>query len=253
MIEWLRNAGADPTIELAGKTLPIELKRMARAKRLTLRLASDGSAVQITMPRWCSTKEAVDFALLRQEWLETQLAKVPTAENVLERGTLRYRGHELAIDWQERARRKPVLSAHDASAKEFDKRIVVGGPRDTVTHRLQRWLEGEAQSLLEADLAFFTAAAGLKTPPLRLSRAKRRWGSCSSKGVVRINWRLIQAPDAVRRSVVAHETAHLVHFDHSPAFHGLLAELYAQDDGADIAEADSWLKHNGRTLYADFG
>ena len=38
----------------------------------------------------------------------------------------------------------------------------------------------------------------------------------------RINWRLVMAPDPVRRSVVAHEVAHLVHFDHSPAFHALL-------------------------------
>ncbi|MEC7398577.1 MAG: M48 family metallopeptidase, partial [Pseudomonadota bacterium] len=90
---------------------------------------------------------------------------------------------------------------------------------------------------------------GIAAPPLRLSRAQRRWGSCSSSGTVRINWRLVQAPDAVRRSVVAHEVAHLVHFDHSPAFHALLAELYEGDQH----EADAWLKTKGRTLYADFG
>jgi predicted metal-dependent hydrolase len=53
----------------------------------------------------------------------------------------------------------------------------------------------------------------------------------------------------VRRSVVAHEVAHLVHFDHSPRFHALLAELYE----ADIAAANRWLKHHGRELYAPLG
>ena len=57
------------------------------------------------------------------------------------------------------------------------------------------------------------------------------------------------APDHVRRSVVAHEVAHLVHFDHSPAFHALLARLF---EGT-LAEADGWLKRDGRTLYAAFG
>ena len=115
--------------------------------------------------------------------------------------------------------------------------------------RLARWLESEAERLMADDLAFYCERAKIAAPTLKLSRAQRRWGSCSSSGTVRINWRLVQAPDAVRRSVVAHETAHLVHFDHSPAFHALLAEIYEGDQ----RWADAWLKNHGRTLYADFG
>ena len=57
------------------------------------------------------------------------------------------------------------------------------------------------------------------------------------------------APDFVRRSVVAHEVAHLVHFDHSPRFHALLDDLF---EGS-IEEANLWLKREGRKLYAAFG
>ena len=57
------------------------------------------------------------------------------------------------------------------------------------------------------------------------------------------------APDEVRRSVVAHEVAHLVHFDHSPAFHALLARLH----GPGLPAADRWLKSQGRSLYLHFG
>ena len=64
-----------------------------------------------------------------------------------------------------------------------------------------------------------------------------------------MNWRLIMAPDAVRRSVVAHEVAHLIHFDHSPAFRALLAELFE----GDIEDANRWLKADGRRLYSYFG
>jgi predicted metal-dependent hydrolase len=98
-------------------------------------------------------------------------------------------------------------------------------------------------------LAHHCARAGRPAPVLRLSRAARRWGSCSGKGCIRINWRLIQAPDAVRRSVVAHEVAHLVHFDHSPAFRALLGELFE----GDLNGADDWLRREGRRLYAAFG
>ena len=52
-----------------------------------------------------------------------------------------------------------------------------------------------------------------------------------------------------RRSVVAHEVAHLVHFDHSPAFRALLSGLFEDD----IEAADQWLRREGRGLYAAFG
>jgi predicted metal-dependent hydrolase len=66
---------------------------------------------------------------------------------------------------------------------------------------------------------------------------------------VRLNWRLVMAPDDVRRSVVAHEVAHLVHFDHGMRFHALLGQIYE----GEIAAANRWLKREGRSLYASFG
>lgn len=240
MIEWLKAGQQPPAIELGGRTLPIELNRHARARRLTLRLAADGSAVKITLPRWCRSQDAIAFAQVRKPWLEAQLAKVPAPADPLARGTLRHRGRELAIDWQPRAPRRARLT---------ESGLTLGGPQETLAARLRRWLEGEAQRLMTADLAYYCAAAGVALPQLRLTRAGRRWGSCSTKGIVRVNWRLAMAPDFVRRSVVAHEVAHLVHFDHSPAFHALLGELFE----GEVAAADAWLKAHGRSLYADFG
>ncbi len=57
------------------------------------------------------------------------------------------------------------------------------------------------------------------------------------------------APDAVRRSVVAHEVAHLVHFDHSARFHALLGEVFE----GDLKAANRWLKREGQGLYRQFG
>lgn len=240
MIEWLRADREPPVLELAGRSLPIELNRHARARRLTLRLAPDGTAVRITLPTWCRSQDAVAFAVARRGWIEAQLAKLPAPIDPLARGTLRYLGGELVIDWRPDAPRRPAVT---------EGRIVLGGPDETRARRLHRWLESEAERLLAADLAEYCQRAGVAEPQLRLTRAGRRWGSCSTTGIVRINWRLVMAPDAVRRSVVAHEVAHLVHFDHSPAFHGLLGELFE----GDIAEADGWLRTHGRALYSEFG
>jgi len=240
MIGWLRRDGAEPTIEVAGRELPVALRRNARARRLTLRLAPDGSEVRLTLPRWCPEGEAIAFARARSAWLAEQLARVPERREPEPGATLLYRGRDLAVEWQEDAARTPRLA---------EGRIVLGGPRERIARRLQLWLEREAQRLLTSDLAEYTARAGIAPPQLRLTRAQRRWGSCSTSGTIRINWRLVQAPDSVRRSVVAHEVAHCRHFDHSPAFHAELARLF---EGS-VAEADAWIKAHGRSLYASFG
>jgi hypothetical protein len=245
MIDWLRTASAkaapEPEIELGGQRLPIVLKRLRNARRLTLRLAPDGSEVRITLPAWAEGREAFAFAHSRAGWLAEQHARLPARAAPAPGGTVRYRGQTLRLDWSERATRRPVLEAGGV--------LRVGGAQAGIEGRLRRWLEGEALSLVDADMQDYCAAAGLAPVPVALSRAQRRWGSCSDRQRIRINWRLVQAPDFVRRSVVAHEVAHLVHFDHSPAFHALLARIFE----GEIAAADRWLKEHGRGLYATFG
>lgn len=240
MIDWLRREMLTPEVELGGRTLPIALKRNPRARRLTLRIAPDGSEVRVTLPRWCRSAEALAFVHARSGWLADQLAKVPPRRPPAPGGTLLHRGREMTIDWRPDAARKPRIEGE---------RMIVGGPHETLARRLQRWLEAEALLLLEADLADYCARAGIAPRALRLTRAQRRWGSCSTGGTVRINWRLVQAPDAVRRSVVAHEVAHCLHFDHGPQFHALLGELFE----GDLGQADAWLRREGPGLYAAFG
>jgi predicted metal-dependent hydrolase len=240
VIDWLRRTPDNLAIRIGERELPLAIRRHANARRLVMRLAPDGSEIRVTLPRWGRTEDALVFARARLDWLERQLAAIPAAQAPEPGGFVRYRGGELAIAWQAGHPRKPSLDGDT---------LWIGGPAESLASRLQRWLEAEAHRLLEDDLAFYCARAGQIAPPLRLSRAQRRWGSCSDRRAIRINWRLVQAPDAVRRSVVAHEVAHLTHFDHSAAFHALLSELFE----GDLKAADGWLKAHGRTLYASFG
>lgn len=241
MIDWLRRRPDEvPQVEIDGRLVPLAVRRNAAAKRMTMRLAPDGSEVRITLPRWGRSAEALEFARSKADWLAVQLAKVPAAPILQDGAMLPYRGHMLALRHDPAAPRKVQLD---------EAGIRVGGPTDGLNRRLQRWLEAEALRLLANDLAFYCLRDSRRTPALALSRAQRRWGSCAADGAIRINWRLIMAPDAVRRSVVAHEVAHLTHFDHSPAFHAHLGALFE----GDISAANRWLKREGRSLYAHFG
>lgn len=231
---------APRVLSVGDRELPVVVRRLRTARRITLRLAPDGSEARISMPEWGRTADALRFAEQRRDWLAVQLARIPAPVRIEPGSTLIYRGETLRIEWREGAARRPVLQPGA---------LVIGGPLSSIESRLRRWLEAEAMRLTGEDLAHYCARAGQPMPKLALSRALRRWGSCSSRGVIRINWRLIMAPDFARRSVVAHEVAHMTHFDHSPAFHAHLAELYE----AQIEHANRWLKAEGRGLYHPFG
>lgn len=239
MIDWLR-ASPDPVVALADIDLPLAIRRHPTAKRMTLRLADDGGSARVTLPRWGTTREAVSFAQSRAGWLQAQRNKRPVRIAPEPDGNLAFRGRNLTIDWQEDRPRRVVLDGMHIS---------LGGPLEGLPARIKRWMQGEARTLFAEDLAFYAARAELETPDFSLSSARRRWGSCSSNGTVRLNWRLVQAPDHVRRSVVAHETAHRIHFDHSPRFHAQLDELFE----GDLPDAERWLKNNGPHLFASFG
>ena len=241
MLDWLkRPAHEHPTVIVGERMLPLVVRRLPQARRMTLRLAPDGSEVRVSVPQWGRTAEALAFANSRADWLAAQLATVSTSASVTPGGTLPYRGQDLSIAHDPRAPRRVALG---------EGVVRIGGAPESLTPRLKRWLEGEARRLLAEDLSYYCLRANLPQAKLSLSSAQRRWGSCSGRGHIRINWRLVMAPDAVRRSVVAHEVAHLVHFDHSPRFHALLAELFE----GEVASANRWLKRHGRGLYTYFG
>ena len=241
MIDWLRRAPREaPTLEVAGQTLPLVLRRTTSARRMTLRLAPDGSEVRLTMPRWGHSADGLEFARSKADWLAAQLTRLPRPVELRDGAALRFLGEETIL-CHDPARPRRVRFA--------DGQLQVGGPAEALERRLVRWFEGEARRLFAADLAHYCARAERPVPRLMLSRAQRRWGSCARDGTVRINWRLVMAPEEVRRSVVAHEVAHLVHFDHSPGFHAMLAQLFE----GDIRAANRWLKTEGRSLYHPFG
>lgn len=241
MLDWLRRPAREtPQLELAGRSLPVEVRRLAHARRLTLRLAPDGSAVRVTIPTWAPTREALEFARARAAWLEAQLVRLPVAEPLGPGSRLLWRGTERTLRHDPAASRRVRLA---------DLAFEVGGPAESLAPRLRRWMHAEARTLFAADLADYAPCAGVPVPALALTSAQRRWGSCSARGEVRINWRLAMAPDEVRRSVVAHEVAHLVHFDHSPRFHALLDDIFE----GNLPAANRWLKQHGRALYAPLG
>ncbi len=214
---------------------PLAVKRSARAKRMGLAVDSLGR-VRLTLPPRAPLGSALAWAETKRDWVEAQLARLPIADAITPGMTIEMGGESLILDW---------APAYPRTPARIGGSLRIGGPRDLMAPRLLRWMQREAKTLLTAESLEFAEKAGVSVTTIGVGDPRSRWGSCSSAGAIRYSWRLILAPDFVRRATVAHEIAHRVHMDHSPRFHALVAKLLQQDP----APARRWLRTNAAQLH----
>ncbi len=214
----------------------LQLIVSARAKVMRLRVDQRTGAVVLTVPRRVSRRKALAWAAEHRDWVERQLAGIVPAERLLPGAAVPLYDRPHLVDWRGEERRAVRIE---------DGRIVAGGPLEGLEGRILRWLKRHAAELLEKETAEFAAKAAVCVDRVAVGDPVSRWGSCSATGAIRYSWRLILAPDFVRRATVAHEVAHRVHMNHGPDFHALVERLL----GADPKPARLWLRSHGAALH----
>ena len=95
-----------------------------------------------------------------------------------------------------------------------------------ISRKVIQWYKNQAALDFSRRLEILAAKLGVPTPPLTLSNAQSRWGSCNSRGEVRLNWRLLQAPPHIINYVICHELAHLKEMNHSAKFWAVVESLF---------------------------
>lgn len=216
--------------------VPVTLHHSPRARRLRLRVDPRTRAVVLTVPPRISQRRALAWASGYRDWIARALAELPLPLPIEPGMLIPYRGAPHRLHWEPGRPRR---------IETCEGRLLAGGPRDGLATRVLRWLRAEALALLTEETRDCAARAGVALPRVGVGDPISRWGSCSSRGAIRYSWRLIMAPDFVRRATVAHEVAHLVHMNHGPDFHALVAALH----GADPAPARRWLRREGAALH----
>jgi predicted metal-dependent hydrolase len=114
-----------------------------------------------------------------------------------------------------------------------------------IPEALARFYQRAARPYFAERIALWSARMNLHPQQIALSSARTRWGSCTSAGVVRLNWRLMQAPASVIDYVVIHELAHLAEMNHSARFWALVAAVCPN-----WKAERTWLKQHGSALLA---
>ena len=91
---------------------------------------------------------------------------------------------------------------------------------------LVQWLRQEALTHFESRISELAPRMGVRISALSLSQARTRWGSCTSNGHIRLNWRLVHLPQDLVDYVIVHELAHLKEMNHSPRFWAVVESIY---------------------------
>jgi predicted metal-dependent hydrolase len=214
---------------------PIEVRPIRGARRLRLRYDDVRGVLKLTCPPRTSRRKALAWALDQRDWIDVQLARAKPCEPFVPDARIPVEGQEVRLIWAEGAPRTPSL---------VERELRCGGPRDGFERRVTSWLKRRALDIMSREVAEFGDAAGVSATGVTIGDAGSRWGSCSSNGRIRLSWRLVFAPPEVRRHVVSHEVAHLVHLNHGPQFKALEARLF----GPGLADAKAALRRVGPRL-----
>jgi hypothetical protein len=213
----------------------VHLKRSARARRFSLRVSRLDGKVTLSMPLRAREGEAMAFLHGHEAWLRQTLATMPESDRQpVGIGTrLPVEGRELLL----------APGTGRSIRVEGDQLLIPGDPL-AAGARVSAWLKVLARDRLARASTHYAGLVGRSYSSLALRDTRSRWGSCSPEGRLMYSWRLIMAPPAVLDYVAAHEVAHLVELNHSPAYWAVVSRICP-----DWQVHRSWLHDQGGALH----
>lgn len=211
---------------------PVEVKRRAFRRRLTIQL-KPARPITVLAGKLTSEKVIRDFLLQKQNWIEKCLEKFKQLEQKMPSRRLAAGNEVLLLG--EALRIKPVITLNKKHFfAKVQNELHLHVPRDQWSanamledfsnlHPLLRlFYKREAVKHLSARVQFLSAQTGLRPSSVRFREQTSRWGSCSSKAAINLNWRLIVYRPEIIDYVILHELCHIQHMNHSRQFWSLV-------------------------------
>ncbi len=223
-----------------GDALPLRFSVNPRARRVSIRIDARAGEAVVTAPSERRLAEGLTFARQRVGWIAERLAARPVSAPLAPGGEIMLQGRPARLEATGGAGAARVIEGPEGP------RIVSGGEGAAFARRVENLLKREARRVLSARTEVHLRALGQAPVRISVADTRSRWGSCSPHNrTIRYSWRVIMAPSAVIDYLAAHETAHLVHADHSPAFWSVVGDLVG-----DYRPQRRWLRDHGAALHA---
>jgi len=210
-----RPSAASPRQALQVDDLAVQLVRVRRRRHIELRVSPEGE-VEVRGPWRCSALAASEVVRRHHGWLRRTLSRLqgsPRHRPALVPGA-RIPLLDESLTLELRAGQRP------GARRSGDWLVVTTPGADEATRRevLVRWYRREARDRLTSRLVALAGPLGVTPARVAVRGQRTRWGSCSARGTVSLNWRLLLVPAALADYVLVHELCHLRYLSHSPAF-----------------------------------
>ena len=219
--------GEKHSVSLNGRKVPYILKR-CRRKTIGMRINADGLFVSTPLKeslRWIELvlRDKACWILKKlDEWEKKQSSKLLWEETTT--------FPLLAEPWKllitAPGKMKMIKVQTEFLCRQFTLPFSPMLTSQQVEKIVMSWYYKRALIFFSKRIALYAIKLGVPQPQLRLSRAKNQWGSCDSRGIVHLNWQLIQMPPHLIDYVVSHELSHLIEMNHSPAFWKIVESIY---------------------------
>lgn len=224
------------------------LRRSARARRLRITVRPGG--VEVVAPIGMREAAIAAFVEHHRPWIQSKLSALqnvlaahPGPPRLIDGGTIPYRGRAVELRVQASARSRPQVLERDGIEVIIPTTEDAAVREAAVARALTGWLAARARTDAEEYVACHGPTHGLIPSALRIKAQKRLWGSCTVKGAINLNWRLILAPPPVFEYVVVHELCHLRVRNHQAPFWRLVGEVLPGFEAP-----RRWLRANGHLL-----
>lgn len=204
------------SIQLADKCISYTLKRSPKRRSIGLRI--DDAGLTVSMPLRASEKWLHSVLQEKADWVVDKLnnwqSKKSVPQQWLDGSPILFRGETFTL----RVIPSLFAAAPQLQGAELVVHAVDSGDQAAIEKAVTRWYRREADKVFGECVEHFAPLMNVVPREIKLSSARTQWGSCTSRGVVRLNWRLVTMPLHLIDYVVVHELAHLVEMNHSAAF-----------------------------------
>ena len=221
-----------------GGQVTVRVEVNPRARRLILRLDERAREAVAVAPHPRQIPAAAAFAAERVDWIASRLAATPPPVPFRPGASIPLRGEpcRLSLEGRGRIARLSTEPALTLSAP---------GATETFAARVTRYLRKAAVSDISDAVERHAATLGVSIQRITVKDTRSRWGSCTHDGRLSFSWRLVCAPPEVLDYVAAHEVAHRLEMNHSPAFWAHVARCCP-----DWKRQRAWLRRHGPELHA---
>lgn len=220
-------------------------------KTVAIQLLEDGF-VKVSAPFGVTESEIDEIVNNKLSWIlkkQEELKRIYREKNVDrkfedgEKISFLGREYRLKIVKTKKDIKPEVVIDNDNMIIYINEKFIDKDTKENIRKLLKKWFIERFREIAAKRIEKYSILIGVTPSKITIREQKTRWGSCSSKGSINLNWKLVMAPMEVVDYVIVHELCHMIEMNHSREYWNIVSSVMP-----DYKKYKKWLKENGHKL-----